>query len=189
MRRLPAIVQNLLEAFEIPGRNEGLIGDLAEEYGLGRSGLWLCRQTLAAIAITVWRDLHMRVIFLSLAFCLATNAGYALMWGFFAPSLEPGNEHGLRDAVAVSSLFLWRVANGWLVGGNGVRGTLAVTYLAALVAFDLANMVLAWATGAQFVHPLSVHLAVYFVTWVAALAGALVPAIHRFAQPRVPNIH
>jgi hypothetical protein len=51
------IAEWLLERFSILQRNESLVGDLMEEYGSGRSALWLWRQILRVIAIKVARDI------------------------------------------------------------------------------------------------------------------------------------
>ena len=40
MRTLPIVAECLLQAFDIPRRNEAFVGDLVEEYGQGRYGEW-----------------------------------------------------------------------------------------------------------------------------------------------------
>jgi hypothetical protein len=49
------LAMGLLRIFDVPSRNEALIGDLAEERAAGRSLTWLWGQTFAAIGNTVAR--------------------------------------------------------------------------------------------------------------------------------------
>lgn len=82
-----ALAESLLKRFGIPQRNESLMGDLAEEYGSGRSVLWLWRQTANAIVSTVARDIQNH----KLAALRAIATGWLLMvaWSQIIHLVEP----------------------------------------------------------------------------------------------------
>ena len=58
MRRSPVIADWLLDNLGVSRRNEALMGDISEEYASGRSRLWYWRQSIAAIRLTVIKDLR-----------------------------------------------------------------------------------------------------------------------------------
>src|SRR6266478_5687261 len=58
----PALATWLVEHLMPRGRNEGLAGDLLEQFSHGRSAAWYWRQALAAILIGFSRELPMLVV-------------------------------------------------------------------------------------------------------------------------------
>ncbi len=78
MRRTepPVLASWMLEHFTFGSRNEGLAGDLCEEFRSGRSGGWYWRQVLSAIAIRFTRSVgRNRTLIL-----------FAALWSMFAPA-------------------------------------------------------------------------------------------------------
>ena len=55
MRKLPALATGLL--LRLGPRDEAFIGDLAEEYGAGRSRAWYWRQVLSAVVLAFLRQI------------------------------------------------------------------------------------------------------------------------------------
>jgi len=56
--QLPTTAVWLLDAFKVTENNPALIGDLAEECSGGRSSVWLWRQVVAAIALTIGEEIY-----------------------------------------------------------------------------------------------------------------------------------
>jgi hypothetical protein len=82
-RQPPRLANWVLDRFGVAASNEGLMGDLTEEYASGRSGLWYWKQTMAAVIVTVSRTVRREPLLViralvveCLYFFLATQAFY-----------------------------------------------------------------------------------------------------------------
>jgi hypothetical protein len=185
MRPLPVLAERLLQAFDVPRRNDALMGDLIEEYGEGRPAVWLWRQTLGAIAATAWRDIQAsnQLVFWAVVSGIASKVLYAeLAHACVAPWPRTGGAHVVRDVVAIVGISLWRASAGWLVGqvGGTRRGAMVVAYLAVLAAWDVASLAMALGTGCVFLHAPGTILATLAATWFVTLAaGLLLPSLRR----------
>lgn len=78
-RSPPRLATWLLEGLVGGGWREALIGDLAEQFGTGRSQLWYWRQATAVLGQALWRTLHEHGV----SFVAAVLVGYALMEFWF----------------------------------------------------------------------------------------------------------
>ena len=85
--RMLALAEFLLARFGIPQGHESLMGDLVEDYGSGRSALWLLRQTANAITSTVARDIRNHKLLAVRA--IATGWALQLVWVGIIHLAEP----------------------------------------------------------------------------------------------------
>lgn len=189
MRTLPVVAERLLQAFDIPRRNQFLMGDLVEEYCHGRSVLWLWRQTLSAVVLTLFRDV--RTHRLLIPGLLGLGVATQLSWYAVAAGLHSapywrtaglGSEHAWWDAVSVGCMLLWRAGWGWLAGWAGprrVRGALAIGYPTALAGLDLMRLAVALSSGTRFIHSPSTSLVMLAAAWLVTLAAGLHAATYQ----------
>jgi hypothetical protein len=116
----PVVATWLLKLFTVDSANDPLVGDLIEEYRRGRSGFWLWRQTLAAIAAGLLKAL--RVHPLAPVFALFWTLPMALV-GFLV--VQPmqiaiflGHPWGPASAylteIQVGFGIVWRMIYLWL---------------------------------------------------------------------------
>jgi hypothetical protein len=141
----------LLQSFEVPERNESLIGDLIEEHAAGRSTLWLWRQSLAAVADTVTRDLRdhwvlaLRTIgtgwaatFLIAFFWEKVTTQALALWWKLGP-IRPWEHFWalLLDANVIVNLVVWPVALGWIVARThrARKASMVLAYAASVALF------------------------------------------------------
>jgi hypothetical protein len=140
MKAIPARAQWLLERFGIAQGNEALMGDLVEEYGSGRSALWLWRQTLLAIAAKVTREPRARKPAILRAVALVLALWFAFSFADFYVFNNFVTEHsaGLPSwgdpfwvVYAVLRKFVWPSIVGWMVASThrAHRAGAVVAYL------------------------------------------------------------
>jgi hypothetical protein len=87
LRRPPLLADWLLKRFHVADVNASVIGDLLEEFQAGRSRAWYWRQTIGAIAATLWHNIrhsgdYLTVIFAAWAFQVTVSF---MLWAFHLP--------------------------------------------------------------------------------------------------------
>jgi hypothetical protein len=110
--------------------HDAIVGDILEQHQRGRSDLWLCVQTFAAIATSTVRDLWARPVQIAVA-SFFVGYGVAALLGTL------GHVAGLRttglDAVLVA------VGTGWVLGRVG-RLTTVTTFIGIAWLMSLATL-------------------------------------------------
>jgi hypothetical protein len=141
-RKIFAMAEWLLERFGIPQRNESLMGDLMEEYSAGRSGFWLLRQIVNAIATTVARDikLHWLLAARAIATGWALWLGLAFIWSHF--HLFVGAPVRSAQIVGIVSFTLWPAFIGWLIARTHrtQQAAMVLAYTASMALTDICYL-------------------------------------------------
>jgi hypothetical protein len=151
-RKIFAMAEWLLERFGIPQRNQSLVGDLMEEYSAGRSGFWLLRQIVNAIATTVAHDIKHHWLLTARAIAM----GWALFFGW---ALILGHLHQVNGFVAILpnlllsfqivfylTFTLWPAFIGWLIARThrAQQAAMVLAYAASLVIYDICGIAIQW---------------------------------------------
>jgi hypothetical protein len=153
-RKISGIVEWLLERFGIPQRNESLMGDLMEEYSAGRSGFWLLRQIVNAIATTMAHDITHH----SLLTARAIAMGWALWFGWARTVSHLQRVNGFVailsnlllpiQIVPFLTFTLWPAFIGWLVARThrAQQPAMVLAYAASLAIYDICSSAIQWPT-------------------------------------------
>lgn len=151
-RKIFAMTEWLLERFGIPQRNESLMGDLMEEYSAGRSGFWLLRQIVNAIATTVAHDVKHHWLLTARAITM----GWVLLFGWaqivrhfhrvngfvvILPNLLLPIQIELSLTFALGPAFV-----AWLVARThrAQQAAIVLAYAASLAIYDICTIAIQW---------------------------------------------
>lgn len=189
MKAIPARAQWLLERFGIAQGNAALMGDLVEEYGSGRSALWLWRQTLLAIAAEVTREPRarkpaiMRAVALVLALYLASTFTELYVFNNFVIKkfAGPPSPCGAFCYVyGVLTSFVWPAIVGWVVASThrAHRAGAVVAYLMLVTIWTALSLCLGY-EGLSRSHQVGLFIGWHCLTWACALAGGLLASPRR----------
>jgi hypothetical protein len=138
-----ALAESLLTRFGIPQGNESLVGDLVEEYGCGRSSVWLWRQTASAIALTVARDIRDHKLLAVRA--IATGWVLQFAWLGFVRFAQPRAYVWHEGPIVywqlmfLSTFTTWPAFVGWVVGRTHLaqQAAMVLLYTASIVAWSI----------------------------------------------------
>lgn len=142
-RKIFAVAEWLLERFGVPQRNESLMGDLMEEYSAGRSGFWLLRQIVNAIATTVARDIKHHWLLTARAIAM----GLALWLGFARIVSHPLFWPVLSTQIGAIVIFtLWPAFIGWLVARThrAQQAAMVLAYAASQAIYSICDIAIQW---------------------------------------------
>jgi hypothetical protein len=150
-KKIFAMAEWLLERFGIPQRNESLMGDLMEEYGAGRSGFWLLRQIVNAIATTVAPDIkhHWLLTARAIAMGWALWLGSAWIVIHFPLSGAPVNWSQIEGIVIFT---LWPAFIGWLIvrTHRAQQTAMVLAYAGSLAIYDICRIAIQWSAIKRF---------------------------------------
>jgi hypothetical protein len=155
------------------------MGDLVEERGSGRSTLWFWKETLAAIADSVARDLWEHKL---LAF-RAIGIGWVLLLrtdpvtNYFVRALPWTRAHPLTVALPIA-FFVWPAVAGWLVARThrSQRAAMVLAFTASIPSVFLPGMWLMTTHFATRKHRLAELLGILFLVMVGTLIGGFFQA-------------
>jgi hypothetical protein len=144
-RKIFARAEWLLERFGIPQRDESLMGDLTEEYNAGRSGFWLLRQIVNAIATTVAHDIKHHWLLTARAVAMGWTLwfGCARIVSYFSLVGRPVLWSRIEGIVIFT---LWPAFIGWLVARahRAEQAAVVLAYAASLAIYDVCYIAIQW---------------------------------------------
>jgi hypothetical protein len=144
-RNIFAMAEWLLERFGIPQRNESLMGDLMEEYSAGRSGVWLLRQIVNAIATTVARDIKRHWLLTARAIAMGWALWFGCAWLVSHFSLL-GLPVLWSQIEGIVIFTLWPAFIGWLVARTyrAQQAAMVLAYAGSLAIYDICSIAIQW---------------------------------------------
>jgi hypothetical protein len=180
MKAIPARALWLLERFGIAQGNAALMGDLVEEYGSGRSALWLWRQTLLAIAAAVTREPRdrKRAILRAVALVLALNLAFSFaglyVFNNFAPRPIRGGVGAFWYVFGFLTSCVWPAIVGWVVASThrAHRAGAVVAYLILVTIWAAIRLCNGYEALSRS-HQVGLFIGWHCLTWACALAGGL----------------
>jgi hypothetical protein len=176
----------LLNRFGIPQENECLMGDLVEEYGSGRSVLWLWHQTANAIASRVATDIrdHKALAIRAVATGWALQGG----WSELLILLHPLTLHSLQQPpqyermvtflklwllLSLCAVTLWPVFVGWVVGKThrAQQAAMVLAYASSWIVFSVVSFSLDYAEIERGPVPISFYVGASGAVAISTLIG------------------
>jgi hypothetical protein len=145
----PALAIWLLERLGSGTTREAVIGDLVEQFTVGRSGWWFWRQVVVAIGVGNGRDVwsHKWLALRAIAVGWIASYGLAKIYWVALTMPLPATVVGPQPATLLNSLVLIsvmhtamaRASAGWRVGRlhRPLRMAMVLMFLSSLLALDL----------------------------------------------------
>ena len=184
MKAIPARAQWLLEKIGIAQGNAALMGDLVEEYGSGRSALWLWRQTFLAIAAALTREPRDRkpAILRAVAIVLALNLAwsFANQYAFSTFGRPPSGGVAFWYVRGVLNGYVWPAIVGWMVASTHRRhrAGAVVVYLILVATWAALRLCISYEALNRY-HMVGTYIGWHCLTWACALAGGLLASPRR----------